>query len=259
MIAVSVVIITFNEEKNLERCLESVRSVADDIVVADSYSTDRTLAIAHAHGARVVQRVFEGYGQQKNFATSMAAHDWVLSLDADEALTPELAASINRLKNGPELDVYDIPRITNYCGKWIRHCGWYPDKQARFYNRTKGRWIEKKVHEYWQANDPASRKGTLQGDLLHYSFHSVSEHIRKIEKYTELAALEATDQQKNVSLLKILVAPRWRFFTDFFLRLGFLDGYYGYIICRMAEYTATIKYAKIRQYYFAGKNRPGQS
>ena len=144
MIALSIVIITFNEEKNLGRCLAAVQGIADEIVVADSSSTDNTVSIAHSFGARVIDQPFMGYGQQKNFATRQATNDWILSLDADEELTPELIESIRQFKQAPQYNVYEMPRVTNYCGQWIRHCGWYPDRQTRLYNRTTGRWIEKK-------------------------------------------------------------------------------------------------------------------
>jgi glycosyltransferase involved in cell wall biosynthesis len=249
MILISVVVITFNEEKKLARCLDSVQKIADEIVIVDSNSTDNTIIIAQRYKARIIQHQFIGYGQQKNFATMQAANNWILSLDADEVVSPELVQSIIEIKNGPEFYVYQMARLTNYCGKWIRHCGWYPDKQTRLFDRTKGSWLEPKVHEYWRTADKKAIRGMLKGDLLHYSFDSLTEHVKKIEKYTELAALEAVSKGKKAGLMKIMVAPKWRFFSEFFLKLGFLDGYYGYIICRLSAYAAFIKYSKINQYY----------
>jgi len=247
MISLSIVIITYNEEKNLARCLASVKGVADEIVVVDSSSTDGTVAVARSYGAKVIDQPFLGYGQQKNFATDQASHDWILSLDADEELTPELIDSLKKVKDNPQYDVYEMPRMTNYCGQWIKHCGWYPDHQTRLYNRTKGRWIEKKVHEYW-ALDNAGKKGMLKGDLRHYSFTSMDEHLRKIEKYSELAAQAAVEQGKSAPLLKVIFSPAWHFFTDYIIRLGFLDGYYGWVICKRSAYQAYVKYSKIRRY-----------
>ncbi len=248
-IKISVVVITFNEERNLARCLQSVSGIADEIVVIDSASTDNTVSIARNHNARVVQQVFLGYGQQKNFATAQAAHNWILSLDADEELTEDLKKSLLELKkNGPAHNVYEIPRMTNYCGQWIRHCGWYPDRQTRLYDRTRGKWEEPKVHEYWRATNPNDKKGLLKGDLLHYSFSTITEHLKKIEKYSELAALAAVEKGKTASLLKIAVSPKWHFISEYFLKLGFLDGFYGYTICRLSAYAAFIKYTKIRIY-----------
>jgi glycosyltransferase involved in cell wall biosynthesis len=248
MIRISVVIITYNEERNLARCLESVRNIADEIIVVDSSSADQTAAIARRYNATVIDHVFEGYGQQKNFATGQAANDWVLSLDADEALTPELEQSIKEIKTGPAFNVYEIPRVTNYCGKWIRHCGWYPDRQTRLFDRTKGRWQEQKVHEYWKLDNDGGAKGVIKGDLLHYSFTSINEHLKKLEKYSELAARNAVEEGRGTSLIKIMLYPGWRFFVDYFLRLGFLDGFYGYIICKLSAYAAFIKYSKIKIY-----------
>ena len=248
MVRLSVVIITFNEERNLARCLDSVKDIADELVVIDSYSADKTVAIAQSYNARIIQHPFEGYGEQKNFATEHASNDWILSLDADEALTPELKNSIIEIKKDPKLDVYEMHRITNYCGKWIKHCGWYPDSQTRLYNRTKGKWEEKKVHEYWRLDNEADPKGVLKGDLLHYSFTSVSEHLKKIEKYSELGAEEAAEAGKEATLLKVILYPKWRFFNDYIIQLGFLDGFYGFVICRLSAYSAFIKYSKIRQY-----------
>jgi len=248
MVHISVIIITYNEERNIRRCLNSVRNIADEIIIVDSLSTDDTIKIAKQHNAKEITRAFAGYAEQKNFATQQAAHNWILSLDADEELTPELQQSIIEIKKGPQHNVYQMPRLTNYCGKWIKHCGWYPDKQTRLYDRTKGCWEEKKVHEYWRPNNSAEKKGILKGDLLHYSFTSVSEHLKKIEKYTELAALAAIEDGKDASLLKIWLSPKWHFFTEYIIKLGILDGFYGYIICNLSAYSAFVKYSKIRLY-----------
>jgi len=241
MIKLSIVIITWNEEKNLARCLDSVKEVADEIIIVDSQSTDNTTSIAQNYNAKVFQHVFSGYADQKNFATGQATNDWVLSLDADEALTPRLIESILEVKKNPKHPVFQMPRLTNYCGKWIKHCGWYPDKQTRLYNRTKGKWEDRKVHEFWQLTNANETKGTLKGDLQHYSFASISEHLKKIEKYTELAAREAVANGKKAGFIKIRISPRWHFITEYFFKLGFLDGFYGYIICRLSSYSTFYK------------------
>lgn len=248
MVKLSVIVITYNEERNIGRCLEAVKDIADEILIIDSNSTDKTVAIALEYKARVVQHPFEGYAQQKNYAATLAANDWILSLDADEVVTPELKQSIKAVKNNPHLNVYKMPRITNYCGKWIKHCGWYPDHQTRLYNRTKGKWEERKVHEYWRTDNNNDVKGTLKGDLLHYSFTSVSEHLKKIERYTELAAQAAMEEGKSASIFKIITSPVWHFFSEYFIKLGFLDGFYGFLICKLSAYTAFVKYSKIRMY-----------
>ncbi len=248
MISLSVILITYNEEHNLHRCLTSVKSVADEIVVVDSNSTDKTVQIAMGFGARVVQRDFDGYAQQKNYATGLAANDWILSMDADEELTPELIASIAEVKTQPSCNVYRMARLTNYCGKWIRHCGWYPDWQTRLYNRTMGSWAERKVHEFWQPANEREIVGRLSGDMLHYSFRTMSGHLQKIERYTELAAQSAIENGRDASLLKIIFSPVWHFISEYFIKMGILDGFYGFVICRMSAYAAFVKYAKIRAY-----------
>lgn len=247
MISLSVAIITFNEEKNIGKCLASVKEIADEIVIIDSNSADKTVEIAHSYGARVIQHSFAGYGQQKNFATDSAAHDWVLSLDADEELSAELIASLKKIKQEQQFDVYEMPRLTNYCGQWVHHAGWYPDRQTRLYNRTKGRWVERKVHEYWALHSEG-KKGLLKGDLLHYSYASLTEHLNKIEKYTELAAREAVGRNKTASIATIIFSPFWHFFSEYFIKLGFLDGFIGYTVCKLSAYAAFCKYSKIRMY-----------
>lgn len=247
MLPLSLVVITYNEEKNLDRCLASAVGLVSEIVVVDSNSTDGTVATAQKYGARVVPRAFEGYAQQKIFATAQASNDWILSLDADEQLTPELMASIKQTLVTPQHSVYKMARLTSYCGKWIKHCGWYPDYQVRLYNRTKGSWQELKVHEYWKLADGNGMIGMLDGDLLHYSFTSIEQHKRKIERYTDLAAEAAMEKGKKGSLLKVIFSPMWHFISEYFFRLGFLDGYYGWVICRLSAKSAYLKYSKIRR------------
>ena len=247
MLPLSLVVITYNEEKNLDRCMASAVGLVSEIVVVDSNSTDGTVEIAKKYGARVVQRAFDGYAQQKNFATAQASHDWILSLDADEQLTQELVGSISNVLSAPEHAVYKMARLTNYCGQWIKHCGWYPDYQVRLYNRTKGRWQELKVHEYWKLAGGNGAMGMLDGDLLHYSFTSVEQHKRKIKRYTDLAAEAAVEKGKKGSLLKVIFSPVWHFISEYFFRLGFLDGYYGWVICGLSAKSAYLKYSKIRR------------
>ncbi len=248
MLSISVVVITFNEEKNLSRCLASVAGIADEIIVVDSFSTDGTRVIAESFNAKLVSRAFDGYAKQKNFATGLAKNDWILSLDADEELTVALRTSIESIKEDTSTALFRIPRLTNYCGKWIKHCGWYPDLQGRLYNRRLGAWEEKMVHEFWKPAEDGHVIAVLRGDLLHYSFSSIGEHMRKIEKYTELAALEAQKRGRKASVFKMIFSPVWHFISEYFLKLGFLDGYYGFVICRLSAYSAFAKYSKIRQY-----------
>ncbi len=244
---ISVVIVTLNEERNLARCLESVAPVADEIVVVDSLSSDKTTDIAASFGATVILQPFLGYTKQKNFANQHASHDWVLSLDADEALSPGLVREIQFIKNNPKHNAYSLPRLTNYCGRWIKHCGWYPDRKTRLFDKTKGAWVGEVIHEQWQANDGATT-GVLNCDLLHYSYYTISDHIKQIEKFTEISAIEAVRMGKRCSLAKLYFGPKWNFFKDYFLRLGILDGIEGYYICKFSAFASEVKYSKIRQY-----------
>jgi glycosyltransferase involved in cell wall biosynthesis len=248
MLSISVVVITYNEEKNLARCLASVAGIADEVIVVDSFSTDSTQQIVESFGGRFVSRVFDGYAKQKNYATGLAKNDWILSLDADEELSADLRSNIAAIKEHTSDVLFRIPRLTNYCGKWIKHCGWYPDLQGRLYNRKFGAWEEKMVHEFWKPAEESLEVSVLRGDLLHYSFSSIGEHMRKIEKYTELAAVEAQSRGRNASVLKVIFSPVWHFISEYFFKLGFLDGYYGFVICRLSAYSAFAKYSKIRQY-----------
>lgn len=247
-IPLSVVIITFNESGRILQCLESVRTIADEIIVLDSLSTDDTCSLAATAGASVYSQAFKGYGIQKNDAVRLASHTWVLSLDADEVLTPELAAEILAFKNGvPQADAYTIPRLNNYLGKWLHHGGWYPDAKIRLFNRTKGSWKTLSVHEFWEPL-PGAVTGKFTHDMLHYTMATFQQQLLKIEKYTELSARYAVQRGKKVSLLKALLVPHWTFFQRFVLRAGFLDGYEGYLMCKMAAIEKWLKYHKTRKY-----------
>jgi glycosyltransferase involved in cell wall biosynthesis len=248
MVLLSAVIITYNEEGNIERCINSLKNIADEVIVVDSYSTDNTVALAATQGAKVIQRIFNGYGEQKHFAQLQAANDWILSLDADEVVSPELESSILEVKTNPRFNAYEVNILPNYCGHWIRHCGWYPEPKIRLWNRTKGAMNNNMVHEEWMLNDKTGRIGHLKGDLLHYSYRTVSDHVRKLEQYSELKARAAVAQGKKVTLLMVWLAPKWAFFANYFLKAGFLDGYYGYVVCKISSFYTYAKYIKVWQY-----------
>jgi glycosyltransferase involved in cell wall biosynthesis len=242
----SAVIISYNEEQNIGRCLQALAGIADEIIVVDSNSTDKTCLIAEQYGAKIIQHPFEGFAAQKNFAAQCASHDWVLSLDADEELSEELKSAILQVKNKALFDAYFLKRATNFCGTFIRHGSWYPDKQCRLWDKTKGDW-QGMIHEKWRLFDPSKKYGTLSGDLLHYSFNSISDYMKMTERYTSLSAIEALANGKNVSLLKLMIGPKIKFIQDYILRLGFLDGYAGYVAYRLAANMAFVKYSKIRE------------
>jgi glycosyltransferase involved in cell wall biosynthesis len=248
MVKLSVVVITLNEEKNLKRCLDSVKNVADEILIVDSLSTDNTVKIAEGYGAKIILQKFLGHIEQKNFAVQQASYDWILSLDADECLTPELQENIKETKANPLRNAYRFPRLNNFCGTWIHHSGIYPDAKIRLFNRTKGQWTGENPHDKWVLNDKNEKDGFLNCDLLHYSFNSISDYMKKIEKYTEIASRLRVEKGKTYSILKIMIVPQWKFFMDFIVRLGFLDGYAGWMVCRLNSMETMIKYAKTRQY-----------
>ncbi len=242
----SVVIITFNEEKNIERCLLSVKDIADEIIVVDSLSTDLTKSICQKYAVRFIEQPFLGYIEQKNYAASMANFDLVLSLDADEAVGETLAGSIAEVKINGDKDGYFMNRVTNYCGKWIRHGAWYPDKKLRLWNKTKGTWAGTNIHEWYQMK-PGSKTGYLKGDILHFSYDSVEAHVAQFNKFTSLSATEMNKSGMRATVFKIYLSPLVNFFKGFFLRLGFLDGYYGIMICFFNAFATYTKYLKLRQ------------
>lgn len=248
MIKISVVVITLNEERNLARCLDSVKELADEILVVDSMSTDNTIDIAKKYGANIIQQPFLGHIEQKNFAAQKAKNDWILSLDADECLSPDLQKSIITVKNSVDCNAYKFPRLNNFCGTWIHHSGLYPDAKIRLFNRTRGQWTGENPHDKWTLTETSEKTGMLKGDLLHYSFNSISDYVKKIEKYSEIAARLRVEKGKQYSTFKIIFGPKWKFISDFVFRLGFLDGYAGWLVCRLNAMETMIKYAKTRQY-----------
>jgi glycosyltransferase involved in cell wall biosynthesis len=241
----SVVIITLNEETNIARCIESVRDVADEILVMDSYSTDRTEDICREMGARFLQNRWEGYSKQKNYANSMAQYDHILSIDADEALSDALRIAILNLKENWKYDGYFMNRMTNYCGKWIRHGSWYPDRKLRLFDRTKGTW-KGVIHENFELEDN-SNIGFIWGDLLHFSFFTIAEHVNQANHFTDITAEQSYLKGKRAGILKIFFSPILKFIRDYFFLGGFLDGYYGFIVAQISANATFLKYIKLRQ------------
>lgn len=245
---ISVVIITYNEQENIERCLLSVIDVADEIIVLDSFSTDKTAEICGNYHVNFVQHKFEGYSEQKNKAISMATYDYILSLDADEFLSENLKQAILKEKQNFEYDGYFFERLNYFCEKAIRHGDWYPDKKIRLWNKHKGRWDGKKIHET-VSMDSRSAIGTLSGNLEHYSFHSVSQHITQINKFSELKAQNDFETKKRASILKLLFKPIFKFTKIYLLKLGFLDGFYGFVIAYNSAYFDFLRIVKLKEKY----------
>jgi len=246
MTPLSVVIITFNEEKNVARCLESVKDLADEVVVVDSFSTDKTEAICKRYGVKFVQHAFEGHIEQKNYAITQATYPHILSLDADEALSVDLKDSIFRVKQNWRSDGYYFNRLTNYCGKWIRYCGWYPDRKLRLFDSRKGRWTGINPHDRYELKKGSSRD-YLKGDLLHYCYNTIQEHIEQINKFSEESAKALYEKGKRSNVMMILFKSAAKFIKHYFLKLGFLDGYYGYVICRVSAFSKFLRYAKLKE------------
>ena len=243
---ISVVIITYNEERNIGRCLESVRGIADDIVVVDSFSTDKTGEICQQYGARFLKHAFEGHIEQKNWAIPHAKYPFILSLDADEVLSEELRNSILEVKKNWKYDGYYFNRLTNYCGKWIRHSSWYPSRKLRLWDSRKGKWGGTNPHDKFILERRSSKK-FLKGNLLHFSYYSIHEHIQQINKFSDIVAISYHKEGRHASLLNIIFNPLWRLFRDYIIKLGFLDGFYGLIICVNSAHETFLKYSKLRR------------
>jgi glycosyltransferase involved in cell wall biosynthesis len=239
---VSVIVITLNEEREIGDCLESV-TWADEIVVVDSGSSDRTIEIAKKFTDQVVYHQWVGFAAQKNWAVELATHPWVLSLDADERVSPELRAEIERLLESPPRFVgYQIPRKNFFLGRWIRHGGWSPDYVLRLFRRDAGRFTERRVHESVTVRGEV---GTLQSPLEHYTYRSMVDYFQRMDRYSTLAAEEMFEGGKRAHLIDLLLRPCATFLKMFLLRQGFRDGMDGFLLSRLYSIYTFAKYAKL--------------
>jgi glycosyltransferase involved in cell wall biosynthesis len=238
----TVTIITLNEAANIDACLESVRW-ADEVLVVDSGSKDGTPDRARARGARVLARDWPGYAAQKNFAAEQATHDWILSVDADERVTPALAEEIQRtLSTAPSAAGYRVPRVTFHLGRWIRTTDWYPDHQLRLYHRKQANWPPRLVHESVSASGSV---GQLQGELQHFAYRDLSHHYATMDRYTSLAAEEMRAAGRRAGVSDLLIHPFAAFLRNYILKRGVLDGVPGLIISSMNAYYVFLKFAKL--------------
>ena len=241
---ISACIISFNEEQNIEDCLKSLENVADEIVVVDSFSTDRTVEIASRYTDSIYHEEFVGYIEKKNLAVSKAKHDWILSLDCDERLSPELSSSILAIKE--KLDeqqlAYRMPRKTFYVYRWLNHC-WYPDKKVRLFNKHKAHWGGINPHDRVIVGEGSI--SDLAGDLQHYSFNSISDHLQTMDKLSEIGAREIIASGRHVSLFDPLTHGLWTFIRLYFFKRGFLDGLAGFIVSVLSSMHAFVKYSKV--------------
>lgn len=243
-VKISACIISFNEAKNIAEAIKSV-AWADEVLVVDSESSDATREIAESHGARVLIKKWEGFSKQKQFAVDNAAYDWIFSLDADERVSDTLQREIERLKTAPEInlaDGYKIPRLSFYMHRPIRHGGWYPDWQLRFFNRRKGKWKDVLIHESIQMTE-AAKIGKLTGDIHHYSVEDAAHHHRMIgSRYAPLAARQMYERGKKASVFKVATVGATTFLQNYIIKAGFLDGFAGFCIARFAAHHAFLKY-----------------
>lgn len=247
MVKITAVIITQNEARNIGRCLQSLQDIADEVVVVDSGSTDATEQICASFNVRFTPHPWEGYDGQKNFADTLASHDWILSIDADEALSPALQTSLRDFKNGSPADneVFSVCRLNNYCGSWIHHCGWYPDEKVRLWRKGVASW-DGVVHEEIRYDRPVIKK-RLAGDLLHYTYYSVADHASRQVKYATLAAQKAHQQGRKCRRCTLALKPLWTFLRNYIFKGGFLDGRAGFLVCKMSAFYTLVKYAKLNE------------
>lgn len=242
MAKISACIISFNEENKIEDCLKSLQPVVDEIIIVDSNSTDNTLQIAEKYTDKIFRHDFSGYGKQKNFAIDKASHDWIISLDCDERLSEQLQDSILAIKDTLNTDaVYSMPIKTFYVYRWLNHC-WYPDRKIRFFNRSKTRWLDNNVHESIDISSLQTIK--LDGDILHYSFDSISDHLKTIDKYTQIGADDLLRKGKHISVISPVTHASWTFIKLYFLQRGFLDGFAGFVVSMLSYFHVFIKYSK---------------
>lgn len=244
----SVTIITLNEEKNIKRCIDSLQSFADEIVVVDSLSTDRTEEICRSYtNLRFVQQKWLGYSEQKNYANDIASYDWIFSIDADEEVSAELQQSIMCWKNidGSDNECFSMDRLTSYCGKWIKRCGWYPDTKIRIWNRKVGCWTGA-IHEVIQF-DKQMNTIKLRGDLLHYSFSSREGYRKQMFHFAEIGGRAYFEKGKKYATLHCVVSPMATFIRQYIVKLGFLEGCAGLEICLTAAKATHHKYATLRR------------
>jgi len=238
----SVTIIALNEAAHIRACLDAVRW-ADERLVVDSGSTDGTQELARAAGARVIERDWPGYSEQKNFAATHASHDWILSVDADERVTPELATEIRELlARGPEAAGYRVPRVTWHLGRWIRTTDWYPDRQLRLYDRRRATWPARRVHESVTADGPVV---DLKGEMQHFAYRDIGHHMQTMDRYTTLAAAELHAAGRRAGLFDLTVHPWAAFMRNYLLRGGITDGIPGFVISTMNAYYVFLKFAKL--------------
>lgn len=251
-VQISVVMMVQNEEENLARCLESVQGIADEIVIIDGFSTDKTEEIAKKYNARFIQHKFEGHIEQRNISMQEATYDHILVMDADEALSEELKVSILETKENWLYDAYTFNRLSSYVGRWIRHGGWYPDTKLRLADRRKITWEGRNPHDEGFPRKGATVKH-LKGDLLHFTYYSIQDHYQRAFKYAGIMAKAKLDRGKKFSWAKLLLSPPFKFIKMYLIQRGFLDGFYGFLLAVVSSYATFLKYTLMRELEKEGK------
>lgn len=248
MTPVSAVIITFNEAHNIARCLNALSGLVDEIIVVDSFSTDATKKICESFDVLFFQREWQGYAPTKNWANAQASHNYILSVDADEEVDKILAKSLTRAREKGLSGVYEVNRITNYCGQWVRYSGWYPDRKIRIFPKSGARWTGDFVHETLEVDSELATH-RLEGHLNHYSYHSLQDHANRAEKYAGLHAQKMAAAGKKTSMFRARVSAAWKFLQSYLFKLGFLDGSAGWHIARYSARAVFLKHKKLLQIY----------
>lgn len=246
MIQLSAAIITLNEEKNIARCITSLLPVVDEILVVDSFSTDKTKEICESFGVRFIENPFAGHIEQKNFALAQVSHPYILALDADEALDELAQKEVLSFKANPTASGLSFNRLNHYSNFPIRHCGWYPDRKLRLVKRDVASWQGFNPHDMLKFHGN-QKSIQAMGNILHYSYQSISDHVAQTNRFTTIAAHAAYREGRRSGPWQIVSRPLWKFFHDYFIKRGFLDGRYGFIICSINALYALLKYAKIRE------------
>jgi glycosyltransferase involved in cell wall biosynthesis len=250
-VKISAVVITFNEEANIEAALESLAGIADEIIVVDSLSTDRTVKLAREFTGQVVERKWTNYADQKNYGDDLASHPWILSLDADERISAELRTELLALKGeDPTCSGFSMPRLVFYLGRWIRHCGWYPDPKIRLFRGDSARWEGEYVHETLAVRGEIRK---LKGPLHHYTYRSIGDHLARLNKFADLGAQKLYAQGRKSRWYHLLVLPSSRFVKSYILKRGFLDGFAGMVVCVLNGYSIFVRYAKLREIWKKGE------
>jgi glycosyltransferase involved in cell wall biosynthesis len=248
---ISVVIITYNEEKRLEAALKSVADFASEIVVVDRFSDDDTVKVAKKYTELVFQRKWTNFADQKNFANSKTSFPWILSLDADERVSPELREEILQLKEGePDCSGFSMPRQTYYLGRWIRHGGWYPDRKLRLFQKSSAHWEGEYVHESLVIEGKVKN---LAGSLHHFTYRNIRDHLERINRFSELGAQKLYAKKKKCRWYHLAVVPFLNFLKAYFWRAGFLDGFAGFVVSTLHGYSVFIRYAKLKEIWQKGE------